>query len=99
MNEFNLNKVLYYNGKQAVLDILNFKIIKTKKTDKKLLNLLELYKNKTKPSLPIGADLLMTRYKIPKGKQLGSTLKLIEEEWIRNNFEISDKQIDNIVKG
>ena len=99
LNEVNLNKVLYYNGKQAVLDILNFKIIKTKKADKKLLNLLGLYKSKTAPSLPIGADLLMTRYKIPKGRQLGSTLKLIEEEWIRNNFEISDKQINNIVKG
>ncbi len=99
LNEANLNKVLYYNGKQAVLDILNFKILKTKKTDKKLLNLLELYRSKDTPNLPIGADLLMTRYKIPKGKQLGSTLKLIEEEWIRNNFEISDKQIDNIVNG
>ena len=99
LNEINLNKVLYYNGKQAVLDILNFKIVKTKKADKKLLHLLELYKNKTTPSLPIGADLLMTRYKIPEGRQLGITLKLIEEEWIRNNFEISYKQIDNIVKG
>ncbi len=99
LNEVNLNKVLYYNGKQAVLDILNFKIIKTKKTDKKLLNLLELFKSKATPSLPIGANLLMTRYKIPEGRQLGSTLKLIEEEWIRNNFEISNKQIDNIVKG
>ncbi len=99
LNEANLNKVLYYNGKQAVLDILNFKIIKTKKTDKKLLNLLELYRSKSMPNLPIGADLLMTRYKIPEGKQLGNALKLIEEEWIRNNFRISDKQIDNIVKG
>ena len=99
LNEVNLNKVLYYNGKQAVLDILNFKIIKTKKADKKLLNLLELFKSKATPSLPIGANLLMTRYKIPEGRQLGSTLKLIEEEWIRNNFEISNKQIDNIVKG
>jgi len=99
LNEANLNKVLYYNGKQAVLDILNFKIIKTKKVDKKLLNLLELYKNKIKPSLPVGADLLMTRYKIPEGRQLGSMLKLIEEEWVRNNFEISKKQIDDIVKG
>ena len=99
MNEVNLNKVLYYNGKQAVLDILNFKIIKTKKTDKNLLNLLKLFKSKATPSLPIGANLLMTRYKIPEGRQLGSTLKLIEEEWIRNNFEISNKQIDNIVKG
>ena len=99
LNEANLNKVLYYNGKQAVLDILNFKIIKSKKLDKKMLSLLELYKNKITPSLPVGADLLMTRYKIPEGKQLGSMLKLIEEEWVRNNFEISEKQIDNIVKG
>ena len=99
LNEANLNRVFYYNGRQAVLDILCFKIIKTKKVDMKLLNLLELYKKKTTPSLPIGADLLMTRYKIPEGRQLGSKLKLIEEEWIKNNFEISEKQIDNIVKG
>ena len=99
LNEANLNKVLYYNGKQAVLDILNFKIIKSKKLDKKILSLLELYKNKITPSLPVGADLLMTRYKIPEGRQLGSMLKLIEEEWVRNNFEITEKQIDNIVKG
>ena len=99
LNEANLNKVLYYDGKQAVLDILNFKIIKSKKLDKKMLSLLELYKNKITPSLPVGADLLMTRYKIPEGRQLGSMLKLIEKEWVRNNFEISEKQIDNIVKG
>ena len=99
LNEANLNKVLYYDGKQAVLDILNFKIMKTKKVDKKMLSLLELYKDKIVPSLPVGAYLLMTRYKIPEGRQLGSMLKLIEEEWVRNNFEISDKQIDNIVKG
>ena len=99
LNELSLNKVLYYYGKQAVLDILNFKIIKTKKVDKKLLSLLEFYKSKTPPKLPIGADLLMTRYKIPEGRQLGSMLKLIEDEWVRNNIEISDKQIDNIVKG
>ncbi len=99
LNEANLNKVLYYNGKQAVLDILNFKIIKSKKLDKTMLSLLELYKNKITPSLPVGADLLMTRYKIPEGRQLGSMLKLIEEEWVRNNFEITEKQIDNIVKG
>ena len=63
-----------------------------------MLSLLELYNNKIAPSLPVGADLLMIKYKIPEGRQLGSMLKQIEEEWIRNNFEISDKQIDNIVK-
>ncbi len=99
LNESSLNKVLYYHGKQAVFDILNFKIIHTKKVDKKLLNLLKFYRDKTPPTLPIKADLLMSRYKIPEGRQLGRMLKLIEDEWVKNNFEISDKQIDNIIKG
>ncbi len=97
LNEIKLNKVFYYHGKQAVLDILNFKIIKSKKFNKELLTLYELFKDKNLPSLPIGADTLMSKYKIPEGKQLGIKLKLIEEEWLKNNFKISDKEIDNIV--
>ena len=64
-----------------------------------MLNLLKFYRDKTPPTLPIKADLLMSRYKIPEGRQLGRMLKLIEDEWVKNNFEISDKQIDNIIKG
>ena len=41
---------------------------------------------------------VITKYKIPEGKQLGLKLKLIEEEWAGNNFKISDQQIDNIIK-
>jgi len=96
--ETKLNKVFYYNGKQAVLDILNFKIVKSKTPSNELLSLHELFKNKAIPNLPIGANSLMTRYKIPEGRQLGIKLKLIEEEWVKNNFKISDKEIDNIVK-
>ena len=40
----------------------------------------------------------MSKYSIPEGKQLGVKLKLIEEVWVKNNFKISDKQIDSIVK-
>jgi len=96
--ETKLNKVFYYNGKQAVLDILNFKIVKSKTPSNELLSLHELFKNKAIPNLPVGANSLMTRYKIPEGRQLGIKLKLIEEEWVKNNFKISDKEIDNIVK-
>ena len=39
----------------------------------------------------------MTKYEIPQGKQLGSKLKMIENEWVKNNFQISDNQIDNII--
>jgi poly(A) polymerase len=36
-SEKNLNKIFYYNGKEAVIDILNFKIFKSKKVDKKFI--------------------------------------------------------------
>ena len=39
----------------------------------------------------------MSKYQIPEGKELGSKLKMIEEEWVNNNFQISDKQIKNII--
>jgi len=95
--ENNMNKVFYYNGKQAVLDILNFKIIKSKKLDKVVTELIEIYKNKNIPIMPIGANLLMTKYKISEGKQLGAKLKVIEEVWVNNNFQISEEKIENIV--
>ena len=60
-------------------------------------NSIELYKNKPTPVMPIGADLLMTKYNIIQGKQLGEKLKIIEKEWVENNFKISEKQVDKIV--
>ena len=77
--EINMNKFFYYNGKQATIDILNFRIIKSKKYDKNLLDLIELYKNKIVPTMPIKAEEIMTKYQITEGKYLGSKLKLIEE--------------------
>ncbi len=97
-NEKDINAIFYYDGKQAVLDILNFKIIKSKKTDSNLIKLSKTYINKIKPIIPIGASELMEKYKIAEGKQLGLKLKLIEELWIKNNFKISDHQVEKIVK-
>ena len=96
--ENRMNKIFYYDGKQAVSDILNFRILKSKKIDAKLIELSELFQDKEIPSIPVGADLLMSKYKIPEGKILGKKLKLIEEEWVKNNFQISTKEIDNIIK-
>ncbi len=95
--ENNINKIFYYNGKQAVLDILNYKIVYSKKIDKNLIELKKNYENKTIPIMPINASLLMEKYNIPKGKQLGEKLKSIELIWVENNFKISTNQIDKIV--
>ena len=48
--------------------------------------------------MPIGADILMRKYKIPEGKILGEKLKIIEEEWVNNNFKISDQEVEDILK-
>ena len=94
----NINKFFYYNGKEAVIDILTFKIIKSKKFDQIIFDLIDHYKNKSKPIMPIGADVLMTKYKIPEGKLLGDKLKIIEREWVNNDFKISDQEVRNIIK-
>tara|TARA_B100000902_G_scaffold375779_1_gene406128 strand:+ start:35 stop:1309 length:1275 start_codon:yes stop_codon:yes gene_type:complete len=94
----NLDKIFYFNGRQAVMDIINFKIFTSKKIENKLIKLLDIYKEKEIPTLPIGADLLMTKFKIPQGKNLGNKLKRIEEIWVENGFQISDKQVQQIVK-
>ena len=96
--QYNFNEYFYYDGNQAVLDVLRFKVIKSKKIDKSLIELIEYYKNKPIPKMPIGAELLMQKYKIPEGKQLGVKLKKIEVEWVKNNFTISDKQVENIIE-
>ena len=94
----NLNKIFYYNGKQTVIDIINYKLFISPKFEKKLLKLIESYKDKVVPTLPIDANTLMTKYNIPEGKTLGNKLKLIEETWVYNSFQISDKQIQKIIK-
>ena len=80
-----------------MVDILNFKIIKFKKIDKNLIELRKMYKTRDIPKLPLGADLLMKKYHLSEGKQLGVKLKIIEEEWVKNNFQITDQQIDSII--
>ena len=93
-SEENMNKFFYFNGRQSVIDVLLFRIINSNKIDQNLIDLCKSYEIKKEPILPIGANLLMKEYNVPEGKQLGLKLKLIEDEWVNNNFNISDQQIE-----
>tara|TARA_B100000900_G_scaffold330959_1_gene291562 strand:+ start:1636 stop:2910 length:1275 start_codon:yes stop_codon:yes gene_type:complete len=97
-SENNLNKFFYFDGKQAVIDILNFKIFRSKNLDIRLKKLKDYYVNKTLPVMPIKADLLMSKYKISQGKTLGDKIKNIEKKWVENDFNISDQEVEDIVK-
>jgi tRNA nucleotidyltransferase/poly(A) polymerase len=95
--EKNLNKIFYFNGKESLMDIIYFKIFKSNKIDDKLLKMIEKFKDKEIPTMPFKANILMEKYNIPEGKKLGSKLKMIEEVWINNNFQISEKEVQKIV--
>ena len=96
-SESNLNRIFYFKGKEALIDILNFRLLTQKKLDNNLIGLIKSYKEMNMPVMPIKADNLMKRYKI-SGKALGDKLKIIEEEWVKNNFQISENQLENIFK-
>ena len=97
LREDKLNKIFYYDGKQAVTDILYYYLIKFKKNTEDIQKLIDLYQKKTIPKMPIGAEFLMKKFNISEGKQLGVKLKVIEEEWVKNNFQISDKKVIQIM--
>ncbi len=97
-SEINLNKIFYFKGKQALEDILSFRIFMSRKVDKKILQLIGQYQSLDLPFMPISAKFLMEKYKILEGKSLGNKLKDIEKKWVNNNFKISEKQIDKIIK-
>jgi tRNA nucleotidyltransferase/poly(A) polymerase len=95
--EKNLNKIFYFNGKEALMDVIYFKIFKSNKVPNKLIKIIENFKDKKPPLMPLKANTLMTKYNIPEGKELGKKLKVIEEVWVNNNFQISEKEVQKIV--
>ena len=78
--------------------MLYFQVFRSKNIDKKLVNFIELFKDEEIPLLPLKATTLITKYTIPEGRELGVKLKKVEKKWINNNFEISDEEIQQIIK-
>ena len=91
--EKNLNRIYYYYGFSYIEDLIDFKIFYSKKINKNLNELKQLYINMPKPVFPIKASYLINNFKLKEGKNLGDKLKVLEEIWIDNEFEISKKEI------
>ena len=78
--------------------MLNFNIFKKKKVDDKLIKIKDFFVGKEKPVFPITGKDLMQKYNLKEGRELGTILKNIEDVWIENNFKVSQKDIDKLVK-
>ena len=94
----NLWKILYYNGKDNLNDLINFKIFQNKKIDKNLIQLKEFFSSQEIPVLEVKAKTLIEKFNYKEGKELGNKLKEIEKFWIENSFKISEKELTKIVK-
>jgi len=94
----NLWKILYFHGNQHLNDLINFKIVKNKKTDNKIIKIKKFFNNQSAHKFNIKAKYLMEKFNMKEGKELGQKLKEIETFWIDNSFKITDKQIEKIIK-
>ncbi len=92
-----LRKYFYIFGKESLIDILNYKLFFSK-ADKKLEEYLEYFQDKRPPIFPIKAEYLMKKFNLLEGKKLGDYLKLVEKHWIDNDFNISEEEIEKIIK-
>ncbi len=88
----NIKKKIYFSTKSNAIDLLLFSICTNSRLKnvnfQKLINNIKKFKV---PKFPISGDYLKEHgYKT--GQELGKKLKLLEEDWIKNNFVI-DKNL------
>jgi len=98
INLKDLWKLFYREGKDTLNDILNYKIFTSKKSEKKIIELLEFFKDKDIPVFPIKGEEIMKKFDFSEGKELGEKLRRIENHWIENDFKITEDEIEKIVK-
>ena len=93
-----LMKILFRNGKEKLIDLLDFKILITKNNIDNFIELKNFFIEFKIPAMPVKAKDLIKKFDLKEGKLLGLILKEIEDQWLENNFQISNGQIDDIVK-
>ena len=93
-----LEKNIYLNDKNHLinLNILNF-VINEKLKFKDFSETLKKILQSKKQKFPVDGKFLMDNG-MKQGSQMGKVLKKIEEEWIKNNFEISEDKMKEIIR-
>ena len=93
-----LEKNIYLNDKKHLINliILNF-VINEKIKFKDFSDILKKILQSKKKKFPVDGKYLMDNG-MQQGSQMGKVLKKIEEEWIKNNFKISEDQMKEIIR-
>ena len=91
----NLQKIFYFQGKSYLLDVIDFQLFRSNKKNNKLIELKKHFEKLKKPLFPIKAKIIMEKYNLKEGKELGQKLKYLENLWVENSFNISEKEVEN----
>ena len=91
----NLQKIFYFQGKSYLFDVIDFQLFRSNKTNNKLIELKKHFEKLEKPKFPIKANIVMEKYNLKEGKELGRKLKYLENLWVENSFNISEKEVEN----
>ena len=91
----NLQKIFYFQGKSYLLDVIDFQLFRSNKKNNKLVELKKYFEKLEKPNFPIKAKIVMEKYNLKEGKELGQKLKYLENLWVENSFYISEKEVEN----
>ena len=93
-----LEKNIYFNGKNHLIDlnIANF-TINNKVNLKDFLKILRKILHSKLHEFPVDGKFLIQNG-MKEGATLGKVLKLIEKEWIKNNFSISKNKVVQLIK-
>jgi len=95
--EKNLKKNIYYFGKAHLqtLNIVYFSINKNVKLED-YLNTSNIIKKSYVPKFPLDGNFLKNKG-VREGATIGKILKLLENDWIESNFQISNQRISKII--
>ena len=96
--EKDLIKNVYLDGKNHLiaLNLINF-CINSKVREKDFLKILNKVLKIKVPVFPINGEYLKQKG-MKEGQSLGKVLKILEKDWINNNFKISNERIDEIIR-
>jgi poly(A) polymerase len=95
--EKDLKKNVFYFGKEhlRILNIINFSYDKKIKLDD-YLNIFNKVNKLSLPKFPFDGNYLKNKG-IKEGAAMGKVLKLLENDWIENSFNISEERISKII--
>ncbi len=96
--EKDLKKNIFYYGKNKIASLAKFYFLShAKKNYANLANILKKIESTNIPEFPItGKHLLEQGFK--SGRKIGEILKRIEKEWIKNDFNLEDEELKNLIK-